>query len=118
VLAAAEVYRHELLAFPGTAEPSAPLPAPVVGLTVDGPGVALTSVRDRNGRIELRVVAQSPAATTAVVRAGRSLEGAWRADLLGRRGERLTVDDDVVRLPLRAWEIATVQLDLADPSRP
>ncbi|RZU76235.1 alpha-mannosidase [Micromonospora kangleipakensis] len=111
VLAAAEAYRHELLDFSGSGEPSAGLPAPVTGLTVDGDGVALTSLRDRDGRIELRLVAARD--TNAVIGAGRGVRGAWRADLVGRPGEPLPVDGDgVVRLPLRAWEIATVQLDL------
>ncbi|SCL29339.1 alpha-mannosidase [Micromonospora rhizosphaerae] len=114
VLEAAEAYRHDLLAFPGTAEVSSALPAPVTGLTVDGPGVVLTSVRDRDGRAELRVVAQTPAETTAVIGARRGVFGAWRCDLLGRPGEPLSVDGDgLVHLPLRGWEIATVQLDLA-----
>ncbi|MFE9654671.1 hypothetical protein [Micromonospora sp. NPDC006431] len=112
VPAAAEAYRHELLAFPGTGDPSAGLPAPVTGLTVDGDGVTLTSVRDRDGRVELRVVATR--GTAAVIGAGRRVRGAWRADLRGRPGEALPVDGEgLVRLPLRAWEIATVQLDLA-----
>ncbi|SCG69157.1 glycoside hydrolase family 38 N-terminal domain-containing protein [Micromonospora inositola] len=112
VLAAAEAYRHELLVFPGSGEPSAGLPAPVTGLTVNGDGVALTSVRDRGGRVELRVVATRD--TTAVIGAGRGVRGACRADLIGRAGEPLPVDGDGrVRLPVRAWEIATIQLDLA-----
>ncbi|MGN9806400.1 hypothetical protein [Micromonospora sp. L32] len=114
VTEAAEAYRHEPLAFAGTAQPSVPLPAPATGLSVTGPGVALTSVRDRQGRVEVRVVAETPTDTGAVIGAGRGVRGAWRADLLGRPGERLSVDaDGLVRLPLRAWEIATVQLDLA-----
>ncbi|MEU4713993.1 hypothetical protein AB0F73_10135 [Micromonospora purpureochromogenes] len=114
VTEAAEAYRHEPLAFAGTAQPSVALPAPATGLSVTGPGVALTSVRDRQGRVEVRVVAETPTDTGAVIGAGRGVRGAWRADLLGRPGERLSVDDDgLVRLPLRAWEIATVQLDLA-----
>ncbi|MEV1287471.1 glycoside hydrolase family 38 C-terminal domain-containing protein [Micromonospora sp. NPDC049679] len=117
VIEATEAYRHELLGFPGTADASAALPPPVTGLTVDGRGVILTSLRDRGGRAELRVVAETPAATAAVIRAGRGIREAWRADLLGRPGDRLTVDDDgAVRLPLRAWEIATVQLDMAEPA--
>ncbi|MCW3843121.1 hypothetical protein ONA70_23760 [Micromonospora yasonensis] len=111
VAAAAEAYRHELLAFPGGGDPSAGLPAPVTGLTVDGDGVTLTSVRDRDGRIELRIVASRD--TEAVITAGRGVRAARRADLRGRPGEELPVTDDAVRLPLRAWEIATVQLDLA-----
>jgi alpha-mannosidase len=112
VLAAAEAYRHEVLAFPGTADPATGLPAPAVGLSVDGPGVAVTSVRDRAGRTEVRLVAQAPVDMTAVL-GGATVRGAWRADLLGRPGEPLAVGGDgLVRLPLRAWEIATVQLDL------
>ncbi|MGC5020729.1 hypothetical protein [Micromonospora sp. DT47] len=114
VAEAAEAYRHELLTFPGTGQPSVALPGPATGLTVAGPGVALTSVRDRHGRVEVRVVAEAPTGTSAVIGAGRGVRGAWRADLMGRPGDRLTVDaDGLVRLPLRAWEIATVQLDLA-----
>ncbi|MDH6463720.1 mannosylglycerate hydrolase [Micromonospora sp. A200] len=114
VTEAAEAYRHEPLAFAGTAQPSVALPTPATGLSVTGPGVALTSVRDRQGRVEVRVVAETPTDTGAVIGAGRVVRGAWRADLLGRPGERLSVDaDGLVRLPLRAWEIATVQLDLA-----
>ncbi|MFC8616657.1 hypothetical protein ACFT9M_09605 [Micromonospora purpureochromogenes] len=114
VTEAAEAYRHEPLAFAGTAQPSVALPAPAAGLSVTGPGVALTSVRDRQGRVEVRVVAETPTDTAAVIGAGRGVRGAWRADLLGRPGERLSVDaDGLVRLPLRAWEIATVQLELA-----
>ncbi|MGR6319481.1 hypothetical protein Q2K19_28500 [Micromonospora soli] len=112
VATAAEAYRHGLLAFPGNGDPAAGLPAPVTGLTVDGDGVTLTSVRDRDGRVELRVVASRD--TTAVVGAGRDVRGAWRADLLGRPGDPLPVDGGLVRLPLRAWQIATVQLDLTD----
>ncbi|MCM0677827.1 hypothetical protein NCC78_24575, partial [Micromonospora phytophila] len=114
VAEAAEAYRHELLAFSGTGQPSVALPGPATGLTVAGAGVALTSVRDRHGRVEVRVVAEAPTDTSAVIGAGRGVRGAWRADLMGRPGDRLTVDaDGLVRLPLRAWEIATVQLDLA-----
>ncbi|MGW5672837.1 glycoside hydrolase family 38 C-terminal domain-containing protein, partial [Micromonospora sp. NPDC003776] len=110
VAAAAEAYRHEPLAFPGGGDPSAGLPEPVTGLTVGGDGVTLTSVRDRDGRIELRVVASRD--TEAVLAAGRGVRAACRADLRGRPGAALPVDDGgPVRLPLRAWEIATVQLD-------
>jgi len=114
VVEAAEHYRHELLSFAGTAGPAGALPEPVTGLAVTGAGVALTSVRARDGRIEARVVAETPEATTAVIGAGRAVRGARRADLLGRPGEPLPVDaEGRLRLPLRPWEIATVQLDLA-----
>lgn len=85
VTEAAEAYRHEPLAFAGTAQPSVALPARATGLSVTGPGVALTSVRDRQGRVEVRVVAETPTDTGAVIGAGRGVRGAWRADLLAGR---------------------------------
>jgi mannosylglycerate hydrolase len=113
VAEAAEAYRHEPLAFAGTADAAVGLPAPMTGLSVDGDGVVLTSVRERAGRLEVRVVAEAPGDTTAVLRAGRPARGAWRTDLLGRPGNAVPVaDDGAVRLPLRAWEIATMQLEL------
>jgi mannosylglycerate hydrolase len=113
VLAEAEAYRHDLLAFPGAADVAAALPAPTSGLSVGGAGVALTSVRDRAGRTEVRLVAQTPSDTTAVL-GSAAIRAAWRADLLGRAGEALAVDaDGLVRLRMRAWEIATVQLDVS-----
>ncbi|MER7334187.1 MULTISPECIES: hypothetical protein [unclassified Micromonospora] len=42
----------------------------------------MTSVRGRDGRTEVRVVAQTPTATTAVI-STRGVRGAGRADLLG-----------------------------------
>jgi alpha-mannosidase len=42
------------------------------------------------------------------------IEGAFaqarHADLRGRPGDRLPVEDGVLRLALKPWEIATVQL--------
>ncbi|MFG3712907.1 hypothetical protein [Micromonospora sp. NPDC047730] len=72
----------------------------------------MTSVRDRDDRTEVRVVAQTPTATTALVGAC-GVGGARRADLLGRLGNPLTTDGDgVVRLPMPAGRIAIVQLGL------
>ncbi|MBE1490114.1 glycoside hydrolase family 38 N-terminal domain-containing protein [Plantactinospora soyae] len=116
VSAAAEAYRHEVLAFAGAGPAGGELPPDRAGLWVDGDGVVLTSVRDRDGRVEVRVVAEHPRDTTAIVGAGRRLSAARRADLLGRPGAILPIGaDGAVRLPLRAWEIATVQLDLDAP---
>jgi alpha-mannosidase len=116
VAEAADVFRHDLLAFAGTGAPAGPLAPPATGLRVDGAGVALTSVRDRDGLVEVRVVAEHPQPTAAVLRAGRGIRAAWRADLRGWRGESIAVGDDgSVHLPLRAWEIATVQLDPTSP---
>jgi alpha-mannosidase len=114
VAGAAEAYRHEFVAFAGTAVEGSPLPASEAGLRVDGAGVVLTGVRDRGGRVELRVVAEQPTATEAVISAGRGVRAAWSADLLGRPGAPLPVGEDgTVRVPLRAWQIATVQLEIA-----
>ncbi|MET7332991.1 glycoside hydrolase family 38 C-terminal domain-containing protein [Nonomuraea sp. NPDC005650] len=108
VVPQAETFRHDLLVVPGQGERALPLPAPAPGLSVTGDGVVMTSLRMRDDRRELRVVALTPAATEAVI------EGAFtqarHADLRGRPGDRLPVADGVLRLALKPWEIATVQL--------
>ena len=108
---AAETFRHDLLAVPGTGAPDLDLPPAAPGLSVTGDGVVMTSLRTRDGSRELRVVALTESATEAVV------EGAFtharHADLRGRPGDPVEVTDGVLRLPLRAWEIATVQLGSA-----
>jgi alpha-mannosidase len=59
------------------------------------------------------VVAQTDTPTEAVIgSAGRPVEAAWDCDLLGREGEQRPVRDGVLALPLRPWQIATVQLRL------
>ncbi|GGS55727.1 hypothetical protein GCM10010156_12800 [Planobispora rosea] len=119
----AEEYRHELLAVPGSdsASPgaaapgappalvSAPLEAsPDAPLEIDGPGVLLTALRERDGALEIRIVAECLTATEAVVRGPFS--AARRAGILGAAGEPLEVTGGAVRLPLRPFEIATVHL--------
>ncbi|MEU8250391.1 glycoside hydrolase family 38 C-terminal domain-containing protein [Nonomuraea sp. NPDC048916] len=105
---AAETFRHDLLPVPGMGAPSLDLPPAAAGLSVTGDGVVMTSLRMRDGRQELRVVALTPAGTEAVIEG--SFAQARHADLRGRPGAPLTVVDGVLRLPLRPWEIATVQL--------
>lgn len=78
------------------------------GLTVAGAGVRLSSLRRRDGELELRVLAQHPTATTA--RISGDFTTAHRCDLLGRVGEQLKVAGGVLELALGAWEIATVRL--------
>ena len=106
VAAAAERYRHDLLAVPGSAAPGGPLAA-AGGLVVGGRGVTMTSLRRRGERLELRLVAYSDTPTSASV---APVTGARRADLLGRPGDALPVTDGTLTLPLAPWEIATVQL--------
>ncbi|NUT32098.1 MAG: alpha-mannosidase [Hamadaea sp.] len=115
VLAAAETYRHGFLAFAGTAPAGTPLPQARAGIRVEGEGVVVTSVRDRDGRIEVRFVAEQPHATEAVLSAGSGIVGARTADLRGRTIAELPVAaDGTVRVALRAYQIATVQLELRD----
>ncbi|MCK2221490.1 alpha-mannosidase [Actinomadura sp. ATCC 31491] len=104
---AAEVFRHDLLTVAGTAEPTRPLPAPAAGLSVTGDGVTMTSLRMRDDWHELRVVALTPDPTEAVITG--DLAEARHADLRGRPGDPVPVQDGTVRLPLKPWEIATIQ---------
>ncbi len=109
VHAAAESFRHPLAVLPGTAPSATPLPGATEGLRVAGAGVVLSSVREREGRLEVRVVAQTPTDTTARL-ALPGLRAAFRADLLGNAGEAVAVDAGTVTVALRPWEIATFQL--------
>lgn len=111
---AGEHFRHPLHAAPGTG-PLEAQPASHEGLSVEG--AVMTSLRRRDGELELRLVAASPEPTTAVVRG--TFAGARRVGLLGdedsrtdgaNRGDAPVVDAGTVRIPLRAWEIATVRL--------
>jgi mannosylglycerate hydrolase len=106
LVGAAERFRHPLHATPGTGEPGAAL-TEQAGLRVTG--AALTSLRRRGEAMELRVVAQSPVPTEAVVQG--SFAAATTVDLLGRPGAPLSVTDGRVVLPLRPWEIATIRLE-------
>ncbi|MET7993958.1 glycoside hydrolase family 38 C-terminal domain-containing protein [Amycolatopsis sp. NPDC005232] len=105
LLDAAERYRHPLHATLGTGPVDAP-PASRHGLTAEG--AVLTSLRRREGTLEVRLVAQSPEAAAAVVRG--SFTSAQRVDLLGKPGETVPVTDGELRLSLRPWEIATLHL--------
>ncbi|MFI6742370.1 glycoside hydrolase family 38 C-terminal domain-containing protein [Nonomuraea sp. NPDC050451] len=108
VVPQAETFRHDLLVVPGQGDRALELPAPASGLSVTGDGVVMTSLRMRDDRQELRVVALTPAATEAVIEG--AFTQAHHADLRGRPGDRLPVEDGVLRLALKPWEIATVQL--------
>jgi alpha-mannosidase len=105
---AAETFRHDLLAVPGTGDPSLALPPAASGLSVTGDGVVMTSLRVRDGRHELRVVAYSETPTNAII--SGTFTQARHADLRGRPGDPIPVSSGTIHLPLRPWEIATVQL--------
>lgn len=105
VVPAAEAYRHPFTATRGLAQEGDIVGAD--GLSVEGEGVVLTSLRRRDPDwLELRVVATTESATTAHI--GQVIE-ARRADLLGNPGAPLEVAGGIARLSLRPWEIATIQ---------
>jgi mannosylglycerate hydrolase len=108
VLRAMEQYRNPLFAVRGTARELASGQGAVHGLSVDGPGVVLSTLRRRGEWLELRLVAEHPTATEASVRG--SFREAVDVDLLGRLGASRSVSDGSLHLPLGAWEIATVRL--------
>ncbi|MDQ3577821.1 MAG: alpha-mannosidase [Actinomycetota bacterium] len=103
--AAGERYRHPLYATLGQGA-SSEAPQTHRGLTVEG--ASMTSLRLRGDTLELRLLAQSPEPVTAVIQG--AFTDADLVDLLGRTRESLTVIDGTLRLSMRAWEIATVQL--------
>ncbi|MFE9392532.1 alpha-mannosidase [Streptomyces sp. NPDC006784] len=112
VHAAAESFRLPFTALPGTATAATPLPGAEHGLTLAGEGVVLSAVREREGRLEVRVVAEVPHPVPARL-ALPGLRSARRCDLLGRpagQGE-LSVEDESVAVRLRPWEIATFLLE-------
>ncbi|HEX6678806.1 MAG TPA: glycoside hydrolase family 38 C-terminal domain-containing protein [Actinomycetes bacterium] len=108
VLEAMERYQHDLVTAPGRGAPTAGL-GEATGVEVAGDGVVLSSLRRRDEWFELRVVGEHPAETVATITG--PFTAARRADLLGRPGEDLPLSGGrALRLPLRPWEIATVQL--------
>jgi alpha-mannosidase len=117
----AEAYRHDLVVARGTG-PDGPL-REVGGLEVAGDGgTVLSSLRRRDGWLELRLVRERPEAGTATV-IGRFTE-ARDCDLLGRPGATLPVArpdpgaqaaaqpgaEHRLELELGPWVIRTVQL--------
>jgi alpha-mannosidase len=78
------------------------------GLSIEGHGVVLTALRRRGEWLELRVVAETPTPTEAVIRG--PFDAARDADLLGRPAAALRTEPGLLRLGLGAWEIRTVHL--------
>jgi mannosylglycerate hydrolase len=122
VLTLMECFRHDLLAAPGSG-PAGPGGRPATvgrleggGLAVEGVGVVLSSLRRRGDWLELRLACQHPSPVTATVDGG--VVAARAADLLGRPGAELPVAGGALRLDLRAWEVRTVQLQVAPGSAP
>ena len=107
VLAATEAYRHPFLVAPGSG-PAGALPADRPGLAIEGDGVTLSSLRRRDGRLEVRIVAERPTAGRVAIRG--EIDAARDVDLLGRPGAPLDVSGGVLELDLGPWEIRTIQL--------
>jgi alpha-mannosidase len=78
------------------------------GLSVSGDGVVMAALRERDGWLEVRLVAEHPTATEAVVRGGFTT--ARTADGLGFPIAPLEVVEETLRLPLRPFQIATIHL--------
>ncbi|MGW5264202.1 glycoside hydrolase family 38 N-terminal domain-containing protein [Microbispora sp. NPDC004025] len=116
----AEEFRHDLLAVPGAGAGDTGGAAGTGWggrLSVGGDGVVMTALRERDGRLEVRLVAEHPTATEAVVRG--DFTAAWTAGVQGSPLSPLEVSRDegaswrTVRVPLRPFEIATVHLAMA-----
>jgi len=118
VLTQMEQFRHDLLTAAGGGPPEAPGPQAAPGLAVQGDGVTMSALRRRGEWLELRLAAQHPAPVTATVTVPGRLVAAREADLLGRVGAALPVAGGSLRLDLAAWEIRTVQLQLAPEEGP
>ena len=103
---AAERFQHPFLTARGTGDGVPATDEP--GLAVEGDGVVLSSLRRRDGRLELRLVAQRPDRVVAIVRG--SFDEARDADLRGRPLAGLAVTSGEVAVPLEPWEIRTIQL--------
>ena len=118
LVTAAEGYLHPVIWAGGAGLTGGSLPEP--GPLIEGDGVVMTALRRRGAWLELRVAAETTEAVTARISSARvwrddgscvvAAAAARRCDLLGRPGEEVPVRDGVVELPLRPWEIATIQL--------
>ncbi|GLW99678.1 glycoside hydrolase family 38 C-terminal domain-containing protein [Microtetraspora sp. NBRC 16547] len=112
----AEEFRQDLLAVPGSGTATAggtgdrPDAAALSrrAPAVSGDGVMMAALRERDGRLEIRLVAEHPKATEAVVTG--NFTAACLADALGSPTATLEVSAGRVRLPLRPFEIVTVHL--------
>lgn len=84
-------------------------PAEAVGLAVEGDAAVLSSLRKRDGRLELRLVAQHPEGSTVVVRG--SFDAASEVDLRGRPLRTVDAAGGALALELGPWEIRTLRLE-------
>ena len=116
VLEESEAYQHPFLTAAGTAtgesgERGDDAPTPGFGLRLAGEGVVLSALRRRGEWLELRLVAEHPAPTAALITAPWPFAEAREVDLLGRVGAELPIaSDGSVTLELGPWEIRTIRL--------
>ncbi len=114
--AAVETFHLPFVTTPGTGRPAFTDPAaqpaaqPAGGLRIDGAGVVLSAMRRRGEELELRLVAQTDAPTTARI-SGRRIRVARDVDLLGRAGDAIAVEPDgTVSIALGSWAIRTIRI--------
>lgn len=107
----AEAYLHPVHAVAAAGD-SAAAPQLREGLSISG--ADLVALRSREHPwVEVRVVNSAPTASHATFGStARPIQRAQRCDALGNPGPAVEVDEGLVRVPLRPWEIATLQLDL------
>lgn len=107
-----ERFTLPLVSAPGTGEPGHLGDA--VGLAVEG--AVVSGVREREGELEVRLVAYSDKPVPTVLR-WPGLATARVTDLAGNVVGKLDVVADSVELVLRGWEIATIRLGQGLPQR-
>ncbi|HEX5823143.1 MAG TPA: hypothetical protein VFY18_01670 [Candidatus Limnocylindrales bacterium] len=124
VLAASEAYHLPFVTTRGTGARTGVASAagttgdrgPQAGLDLSGDGVVLSALRRRGDWLEVRVVAEHPSRTIAVLRGPQRIVAATEVDLLGRIGADLPVEPDgSVAVSLSAWEIRTIRIRPASP---
>ncbi|GAB2772972.1 alpha-mannosidase [Terrabacter koreensis] len=115
---AAEAYLHPVIVSAGTAPAETAL-RQIEGLTVGGPGVQLVSLRrreDDDTAVEVRLLNSSDDPTAAELGSPAvPVRSASQVDGLGRPSDELDVEDGILRIPMRPWQIATVKVDLGVP---
>ena len=113
VLAASEAYHHPFMTAAGTGTGTADRsgPTPGLGLRLTGEGVVLSTLRRREDWLEIRLVAEHPAPTTARIVGREPFVAAREVDLLSRTGAELPVNaDGSIDLSLGPWEIRTIRI--------
>ncbi|MGH2464735.1 MAG: alpha-mannosidase, partial [Candidatus Limnocylindrales bacterium] len=107
VLAALEAYRNPFLVAVGSGDRSMPLGS-AAGLSIEGPGIVLTSLRRRAGRLEVRMVNETNAPARTTLRG--PFAAVQRVDLRGRPLQPVRSATGVANLRLGPWEIGTFSL--------